>query len=157
MNLTLPTDLDQAKDYGDIFVLVKNSVNKSLRLHRVGLMLYLGNLPIRVGAFHPMGTNDIVLNRRLLGQTKSLKEKSNVFAILVHEYLHTLGFRDERKVRKLTHKVCQENFGETHPVVQASLTGPWAELTAEDFDDIERSLNLKRVRDFERIEGGYII
>jgi hypothetical protein len=157
MNLTLPTDLDQAKDYGDIFVLVKNSVKKSLRLHRVGLMLYLGNLPIRVGAFHQMGTNDIVLNRRLLGQTKSLKEKSNVFAILVHEYLHTLRFTDERKVRKLTHKVCQENFGETHPVVQASLTGPWAELTAEDFDDIERSLNLERVRDFERIEGGYII
>ena len=157
MNLTLPTDLDQAKDYGDIFVLVKNSVKKSLGLHRVGLMLYLGNLPIRVGAFHPMGTNDIVLNRRLLGQTKTLKEKSNVFAILLHEYLHTLRFRDERKVRRLTHKVCQENFGKTHPVVQASLTGPWAELTPEDFEDIETSLNLERVRDFERIEGGYII
>ena len=157
MNLTLPTDLDHAKDYGDIFVLVKNSVKKSLGLHRVGLMLYLGNLPIRVGAFHPMGTNDIVLNRRLLGQTKTLKEKSNVFAILLHEYLHTLRFRDERKVRKLTHKVCQENFGETHPVVQASLTGPWGELTSEDFEDIETSLNLERVRDFERIEGGYII
>ena len=157
MNLTLPTDLDHAKDYGDIFVLVKNSVKKSLGLHRVGLMLYLGNLPIRVGAFHPMGTNDIVLNRRLLGQTKSLKEKSNVFAILLHEYLHTLGFRAERKVRRLTHKVCQENFGKTHPVVQASLTGPWAELTPEDFEDIETSLDLERVRDFERIEGGYII
>jgi hypothetical protein len=157
MNLTLPTDLDHAKDYGDIFVLVKNSVKKSLGLHRVGLMLYLGNLPIRVGAFHPMGTNDIVLNRRLLGQTKTLKEKSNVFAILLHEYLHTLRFRDERKVRRLTHKVCQENFGKTHPVVQASLTGPWAELTPEDFEDIETSLNLERVRDFERIEGGYII
>ena len=149
--------MDQAKDYGDIFVLVKNSVKRSLGLHRVGLMLYLGNLPIRVGAFHQMGTNDIVLNRRLLGKTSSLKEKSNVFAILVHEYLHTLGFTDERQVRKLTHKVCRENFGNAHPVVQASLTGPWAELTAEDFEDIERSLDLERVRDFERIEGGYII
>ena len=120
-------------------------------------MLYLGNLPIRVGAFHPMGTNDIVLNRRLLGQTTSLKEKSNVFAILVHEYLHTLGFSDERKVRRLTHKVCQENFGKAHPVVQASLTGPWAELTDEDLEDIQQELDLERIRDFERIEGGYII
>ncbi len=120
-------------------------------------MMYLGNLPIRVGAFHPMGTNDIVLNRRLLGQTKSLKEKSNVFAILVHEYLHTLGYRDERKVRRLTHKVCEENFGKTHPVVQASLTGPWAEMSPEDFEDIGHELDLERVRDFERIEGGYII
>jgi hypothetical protein len=153
----LPIDLDHAKDYGDIFVLVKKAVQRSLGLHRVGLMLYLGNLPIRVGAFHPMGTNDIVLNRRLLGQTTSLKQKSNVFAILVHEYLHTLGFSDERKVRRLTHKVCQENFGKTHPVVQASLTGPWAELTDEDFEDIHKELDLERVRDFERIEGGYII
>ena len=104
-----------------------------------------------------MGTNDIVLNRRLLGQTKSLKEKSNVYAILLHEYLHTLGFTDERKVRRLTHKVCQENFGETHPVVQASLIGPWAELSREDFEDIETTLDLEWVRDFERIEGGYII
>ena len=126
-------------------------------MHRVGLMLYLGNLPLRVGAFHPLGTNDIVLNRRLLGQTKSLKEKSNVYAILVHEYLHTLGFTDERKVRRLTHKVCKENFGNAHPVVQASLTGPWAELTNEDLEDINNELDLERVRDFERIEGGYII
>ena len=120
-------------------------------------MLYLGNLPIRVGAFHPIGTNDIVLNRRLLGKTTSLKEKSNVFAILVHEYLHSLGFTDERKVRRLTHKVCQENFGKTHPVIQASLMGPWAELSPEDFEDIHQELDLERVRDFERIEGGYII
>ena len=126
-------------------------------MHRVGLMLYLGNLPIRVGAFHPMGTNDIVLNRRLLGQTTSLKEKSHVFAILVHEYLHTLGFTDERQVRRMTHRVCKENFGNTHPVVQASLTGPWAELTDEDYEDIAHELDLEMVRDFERIEGGYII
>lgn len=120
-------------------------------------MLYLGNLPIRVGAFHPMGTNDIVLNRRLLGQTTSLKEKSNVFAILVHEYLHTLGYGDERQVRRLTHRVCKENFGKTHLVVQASLTGPWAELSEDDFVEIQQELNLEMVRDFEKVEGGYII
>ena len=120
-------------------------------------MLYLGNLPIRVGAFHPMGTNDIVINRRLLGQIQSLKEKSNVFAILVHEYLHSLGFTDERQVRRMTHKVCNENFGKTHHVVQASLTGPWAELTDDDFEEIQQELNLEMVRDFERLEGGYII
>ena len=153
-SLSLPKDLDQAKDYGDIFVLVKKAVKRSLGLHRVGLMLYLGNLPIRVGAFHPMGTNDIVLNRRLLGKTTSLKEKSNVFAILVHEFLHSLGYTNERKVRRLTHKVCQDNFGQAHPVIQASLMGPWAELSPEDFVDIQQELDLERVRDFERIEGG---
>lgn len=126
-------------------------------LHRVGLMLFLGNLPIRVGAFHPMGTNDIVINRRLLGSIISLKQKANIFAILVHEYLHTLGYSNERQVRRLTYRVCQENFSKNHPVVEAALTGPWAELTDEDFEEIEPGLNLEMVKDFERIEGGYII
>ncbi|OGD44704.1 hypothetical protein A3K69_06650 [Candidatus Bathyarchaeota archaeon RBG_16_57_9] len=156
-SLTPPVELDHAKSYGDIFTLVKKAVKRSLELHRVGLMLYLGNLPIRVGAFHPMGTNEIVLNRRLLGSTKSLKEKSQVFAILVHEYLHTLGFSDERQVRRLTYKVCSENFGKSHPAVEAALTGPWTDLTEEDFESIEPELNLELVRDFERIDSGYII
>jgi hypothetical protein len=155
--VTPPVELDQAKSYGDIFTLVKKAVKRSLELHRVGLMLYLGNLPIRVGAFHPMGTNEIVINRRLLGSTKSIKEKSQVFAILVHEYLHTLGFSDERQVRRLTYKVCSENFGKSHPAVEAALTGPWSDLTEEDFESIEPELNLELVRDFERIDSGYII
>lgn len=155
--MTPPVELDQAKSYGDIFTLVKKAVKRSLELHRVGLMLYLGNLPIRVGAFHPMGTNEIVINRRLLGSTKSIKEKSQVFAILVHEYLHTLGFSDERQVRRLTYKVCSENFGKSHPAVEAALTGPWSDLTEEDFESIEPELNLELVRDFERIDSGYII
>ena len=155
--MTPPTDLEKAKTYGDIFAIVKTAVKRTLGLHRVGLMLYLGNLPIRVGAFHPMGTNDIVINRRLLGQTKSIKQKSNVFTILLHEYLHTLGFQDERKVKRLTYKVCQDNFGKNHPTIDAALIGPWADLTDQDFEEIENELNLERVRDFERPDIGYII
>ena len=34
---------------------------------------------MRVGAFHPLGTNDIVINRRLLGSVGNLKQKSNIF------------------------------------------------------------------------------
>ena len=104
-----------------------------------------------------MGTNDIVINRRLLGSITSVKEKSNVFAILVHEYLHTLGYTDERQVRRLTYRICQDNFGKNHPTVEAALTGPWSELTDEDYEEIEHELNLEMVKDFERIEGGYII
>jgi hypothetical protein len=155
--LTPPVKLEQASTYGDIFALVKAAVKRSLGLHRVGLMLYLGNLPMRVGAFHPMGTNDIVINRRLLGSTTSLKEKAHIFAILVHEYIHTLGYTDERQVRRLTYKVCQENFGKNHPAAEAALTGPWSRLSEEDYEDLELELNLELVRDFEKIEGNYII
>lgn len=132
-------------------------MKRSLGLHRVGLMLYLGNLPIRVGAFHPLGTNDIVINRRLLGSLSNLKQKSNIFAILVHEYLHTLGYTDERQVRRLTYRICQQNFGKQHQVVQAAVSGPWASLSQEDWMDMEPELDLELVRDFEELNSYYII
>lgn len=155
--MLLSGELERAKNYGDIFTLVKKAVKRSLGEHRVGLMLYLGNLPIRVGAFHPLGTNDIVLNRRLLKARSELMQKAYVFSILLHEYLHSLGYADERQVRGLTYKVCVENFGSEHPVVEAAISGPWADLTPEDFEEMAVDLDLELVRDFERIDSGYII
>jgi hypothetical protein len=155
--LALTAELDKATSYGDIFSLVKKAVKITLGLHRMGLMLFLGNLPIKVGAFHPLGTNDIVINRRLMGHIHSLKHKSQIFAILLHEYLHTLGYTDEREVRRLTYRICQETFGEKHETVEAALSGPWADISMEDYDDIEPDLDLELVRDFERIDIGYII
>ena len=149
--------METCKDYGDVFAIVKRSVKKTLGLHRVGLMLLLGNLPINVGAFHPMGTNEIVLNRLLIKGKTGMNERSHVFAILLHEYLHSLGFEDEAQVRRLTYKVCLDNFGRNSPVVDAALTGPWADLTEEDWEQIEPELNLELVRNFERPDSGYII
>lgn len=157
--MLLSTELENAKNYGDLFALVKKAVKRSLGQHRVGLMLYLGNLPMKVGAFHPMGTNDIVLNRRLLNAAaKSEPEwKAYVFTILLHEYFHSLGYVDEKQVRGLTYKVCVENFGKDHPVVEASVSGPWVNLSHEAFESIGEEMELERVRDFERIDSGYII
>ncbi len=157
--MLLINDLTRAKTYGDIFVLVKKAVRNSLNEHRVGLMLYLGNLPMRVGAFHPMGTNDIVLNRKLIKAAAKTKPKwkAYVFSILLHEYIHSLGYVDERQVRGLTYRVCMENFGSDHHVTNASVTGPWVNLRPEDFQAIGDDMELERVRDFERVDSGYII
>ena len=157
--MLLTNELERAKTYGDIFVLVKKAVKNSLGEHRVGLMLYLGNLPMSVGAFHPMGTNDIVLNRRLLETAAKTepKWKAYVLSILLHEYLHSLGYADERQVRGLTYRVCLENFGSDHPVTDAAVTGPWVNLSPESFEAIGEEMDLERVRDFERVDSGYII
>jgi len=155
--MLLTTELGKAKGYGDIFAVVKKAVRHTLGEHRVGLMLYLGNLPLNVGAFHPMGTNDIVLNRRLLRSRSELDHKSHIFAILLHEYLHSLGYSDEQHVRRMTYRVCMDNFGSEHPAVQAAIRGPWADLGEEDFEEMGSELDLELVRDFERIDIGYII
>jgi hypothetical protein len=42
-------------------------------------------------------------------------------------------------------------------VVEATLTGPWVNLSEEDFDELEPELDLELVRNFEHVEGGYII
>ena len=158
MFMPVSDDFDRAEGYGEIFALVKKTVEHSLGEHRVGLMLYLGNLPPQVGAFHPMGTNDIVLNRRLLNAEKSESaQKIRLFSLLLHEYLHSLGYADERRVRGLTYRVCVENFGTDHPVVDAVINGPWVELNLEDFGENDEELNLELIRDFERIDIKYII
>jgi hypothetical protein len=157
--MLLSIELESAKNYGDIFALVKKAVKRSMGQHRVGLMLYLGNLPMKVGAFHPMGTNDIVLNRRLLEAAAKTepKWKAYVFSILLHEYLHSLGYADERQVRGLTYRISLDNFGRDHPVVEAAITGPWVNLSREAFESMGEEMDLERVPDFERIDSGYII
>ncbi len=155
--ISLGQELEKAKSYGEIFTLVKKSVKKSLSQHRVGLMLLLGNLPIKVGAFHPMGTNEIVLNRKLFEDKMIPNWNSQVFAILLHEYLHTLGYTDEHQVRHMTYRVCTDNFGRQSPVAEAVVKGPWVNLSEEAFLEIEQDLNLELVRDFERFDSSYII
>jgi hypothetical protein len=157
--MSLVKEFERANNYSDIFVLVKKAVKISIGEHRVGLMLFLGNLPMNVGAFHPMGTNDIVLNRRLIttaAKTK-VKWKAYVFSILLHEYIHSLGYGNERQVRGLTYKICIDNFGNDHEVTNAAVNGPWVNLTPEDFESIGEEIELERVPDFERFEGRYII
>lgn len=153
-------ELENCNDFGEIFSLVKKAVNKSLGEHRVGLMLYLGNLPMGIGAFHPLGTNDIVLNRRLLNRISREKSSSErrafIFSILLHEYLHSLGYVDEREVRGLVYQICAENFGKEHYVTEAAFTGPWADLSEVDLEELG-DLDLELIRDFERTNHSYII
>lgn len=154
-------ELDKCREYGEIFSLLKRAVKKSLGEHRVGLMLFLGDLPMKVGAFHVLGTNDIILNRRLLNKVVKEKppseQKAFLFSILMHEYLHSLGYVDEREVRGLVYQICADNFGRKHYVTDAAITGPWASLSEEDFQELGESLNLEMVKDFERTESRYII
>jgi len=149
--------LDQCQDFSDVFELVKKSAEHSLGKRRAGLMLYLARLPKHIGAFHTMGSNGIVMNRTTLDMithgSRSLREiNSYVYSILLHEYLHSLGYVEEREVRKLVYDVSVEAFGPDHPATQIASKGPGAILqgvelggspnTTPDFEvipDLERS------------------
>lgn len=86
-------------------------------------MLCLARLPDHVGAFHPLGSNGIIINRSVLNAVTrgghSLREiNSYVYPILLQEYLHSLEYADEKLVRKLAHQVSLETFGVNHPTTR---------------------------------------
>ena len=143
--------LDQCQDFVDVFELVKKSAEHSLGRRRAGLMLYLAKLPNHIGAFHTMGTNGIVMNRTTLDMithsARSLREiNSYVYSILLHEYLHSLGYTGEREVRKLVYDVSLDTFGPEHPATQIASKGPSAILPG-----ITPEENPNAVPDFEVI------
>lgn len=123
MSATLPRDnrekLASAGGFDEVFELVKKAVDHALGVHRAGLTLVLGDIPNQVGAYHELGSNAIVMNRNLIKivwrSTKS-KQRRNAytFMILLHEYLHTLGFTDDAQVRELSRKITEAYVGKGH-------------------------------------------
>jgi len=127
--------LDKCKSFGDIFELVKRTVKIILGHERSGLMLYLGNLPLYVQAFHQIGSNGIVMNKRLLNlmfkSSSSITEvNSFTFSILLHEYLHSLGYVDESQVRRLVYEISKEAFGTDHRATKMALNGSFPQDSA---------------------------
>ncbi len=124
----LKFNLENAKNFQEIFKIVKKSVKKVLGRERAGLMLVLADLPLHVGAFHGIGSNSIVMNRRLLEAVEErngtkLEINSYIFMILLHEYLHSLGCVDERVTKRLVYEISIEVFGEGHPATKMAIDG----------------------------------
>ena len=118
--------LAAAEGFDSIFEMVKNATDASLGKHRAGLTLVLGDIPNNVGAYHEMGSNAIVMNRNLLRVVDRLarsrsKRNSYVFMILLHEYLHTLGYTDDKQVRRLGREIANEFFGKNHMAAEMAV------------------------------------
>jgi hypothetical protein len=117
--------LEECHDFADVFELVKEGVEKTLEQSRAGLMLGLANLGgspgFFLGAYYTLDSNMIVMNTyplQRLSETDRKLVKPYVYGILLHEYLHTIGYHAEEEVRKLTYGICVELFGNKHLVSQ---------------------------------------
>jgi len=129
--LDLEDELDRCKGFSDVFDIVKKSVLQITGRHRAGLTLYLAELPINVGAFHTVGSNVIVMNKALLevvdGSPRSQRIKTSfVYSILLHEYLHSLGYLNESEARRLALHIARTSLGEEHVATRMCSVGPWA-------------------------------
>jgi len=148
--------LENAASYGEIWEIVKDSVRFSLHRRRGGMMLFLDDLPLQLGAYHPLGTNNIVLNRTLVQIIESaLKSKrvvnALIYNLLLHEYLHALGEFSELEVRQVVYEIAKKCFDEDHIVTLIARKSPWALLKGIPLESVNAPKRvIEIVKDFEK-------
>lgn len=154
--------LDNAKGFSEVWEIVKDTVKDTLKEKRIGMMLFLDTLPLRIGAYHPIGTNNIVLNKALVNLVQAATSSKRlinafVYTLLLHEYLHALGHIPESEVKNLVAEISKQCFGENHITHKLGLYGPWALLKGIPLDKIEAPKRvIEIVKDFEKENQSYI-
>lgn len=151
---------EEVEDFQEIFALIKEGVEKLTGRTRSGLMLGLADLGVRqngfIGAFYPVGSNVIVLNKtplKMIEAQKSELLKPYVFHVLMHEYLHTLGILNERHTELFTFKINEKLFGENHSVTRMSFDFerlfPQVIMPAMGYRP-QQQVQIEIINDFER-------
>lgn len=165
MKANFPTLLEHAQSLADIFEVVKAAVIESLGKSRGGLMLGLadlGNQPHGfLGAFFPVGSNIIVMNKIPLIRIKDTNPelyKPYAFHVLLHEYVHSLGYIDEGVVKTKVYEITSSVFGKEHLATQlaADTTRFIPNLAYPDVLWQPEELKIDLVEGFDRGSVSYI-
>ena len=148
-------------DFNEAFELVKSTVEARYKMHRAGLSLILQVMPTNLGAYHVLGSNLIIANKRILDIIKKHKSSeeynSYLFMVLVHEYLHSFGIIDELQVRKMTYTLIASLVGEDHMATSMARYQPWSlfpELNLFHNNSFEQKYEV--VRNFDKTTQSYI-
>jgi hypothetical protein len=82
------------------------------------------------------------------------------FHLLLHEYLHSLGYVNEETVRELTHEVCRLALGNDNPatiMAERGISAYFPKVTYfKQESSLPRDLRIEIIRDFDRSSVGYI-
>lgn len=152
------------KQMPDIFEKVKRDVCKETGRHRAGLSLGLVEMGIFQGGFIGgmffSGGTMILMNvtplRTIIEQQSDEIVWAYVYHILLHEYLHSLGFLNEHQCQEITLQISKNIFHDLeHPAVVLASKGlgayfpdlPLIYAPADYNPDFGR---IERVRDFDR-------
>jgi hypothetical protein len=148
-------------DFNEAFELVKSTVEARYKMHRAGLSLILQVMPTNLGAYHVLGSNLIIANKRILDIIKKYKSSeeynSYLFMVLVHEYLHSFGIINELQVRKMTYALIASLVGEDHMATSMARYQPWnlfPELNLFHNNSFEQKFEV--IRNFDKTTQSYI-
>lgn len=163
--MDFPRMLEGARSLADVFELVKRAVERDVGYARGGLMLGLadlGNHPQGfIGAFYPIATNVIVMNKVPLARLKETNPelyRAYAFHVLLHEYLHSVGYIDEATCRGKVYEISRQLFGDRHPVTRIAedVTKFFPNLVYPDVAWQPEELRIELVEGFDRGNTGYI-
>lgn len=155
--------IEDAEGFRGIWEIVKETVKVSLGKHRMGMLLFLDDLPLHLGAYHQLGTNNIVLNRSLVNIVQAVIKSKKlvnafVYSILTHEYLHALGHVSEAEVRSLVYEVSKQCFGENHIVTILAAKTPWSLLKGIPLKELRVTKHpMELIKDLEKANQDYIV
>ena len=155
--------IDEVEGFSGVWEIVKDTVKVTLGKHRLGMLLFLDDLPLHLGAYHQLGTNNIVLNRNLVNIVEAVTKSKKlvnafVYSILTHEYLHALGHVSEAEVRSLVYDVSRKCFGENHIVTTLAEKTPWVLIKGIPLNEIALPKQaMELVKDLEKPNQRYII
>lgn len=151
------------ENIGDIFELIKETTERSIGRRRAGLTLYLTDLPLYIGAMHQTGSNVLIMNRLVLealNTSVELKEDANVFIyiVLLHEYLHALGYTEEMNLRTTAYRIAMNSFGLDHKITKFSREGLSIILPqiSKAVKKRSKTFDFEIVKDFDRSSITYI-
>jgi hypothetical protein len=155
--------IDDAEGFSGVWEIVKDTVKTCLGKHRLGMLLFLDDLPLHLGAYHQLGTNNIVLNRSLVNIVESVTKSKKlvnafVYSILTHEYLHALGHVSEVEVRSLVYDISKQCFGDDHTVTLLAEKTPWSLLKGIPLNGLNVTKNpMELIKDLEKPNHRYIV
>jgi len=155
--------IDEAEGFSGVWEIVKETVKVCLGKHRLGMLLFLDDLPLHLGAYHQLGTNNIVLNRSLVNIVETVTKSKKlinafVYSILTHEYLHALGHVSEAEVRSLVYDVSKECFGEDHIATTLAEKTPWSLLKGIPLNELTVPKQpMELIKDLEKPNQPYIV
>lgn len=157
--------LEKAKNFADIFKIVKDAVKNYLGTDQAGLLLGLSDLGAYgqsyLGAFYSFDANTIVINKRPLNRIKETNPdlyNPYIFHVMTHEYIHSMGITDENEVRPLVYEITQKAFGKNHLATQIAfnLEKFIPNLTFGDFEAPE-DLSIEFISGIDRENTDYIM
>ena len=155
--------IDEAEGFSEVWEIVKDTVKECLGKHRLGMLLFLDDLPLHLGAYHQLGTNNIVLNRSLVNIVEAVTKSKKlvnafVYSILTHEYLHALGHVSEAEVRSLVYDISRQCFGENHIVTSLAENTPWSLLRGIPLNGVKVPKQpMELIKDLEKPNQRYIV